>query len=452
MANNYFTPTTLTAFTTAKANDVNTNTEGIEDGFDLLPTPKPLGTGPGWTQACYIADGTDEDHGTNIEQIRDGDFFVGADNSSSVNTYAITLTPAPSAYTAGMIVMFKVPSATTNTGASTLNVNALGAKSIITTSGETLANKAGALSAGYYAWLQYDGTNFQLITPSYADLASASVTVPALDTTKGYSLIRQNSGGTAYESGAPSVVPPSGVSVTGGIVGLVLSNDTDTDHDIQVSAGACVDSTGTVHMQLATAMTKQIDAAWAVGDDAGGLFSGSVANSTLYNVFLIRKDSDGSIDVGFDTSATAANIPSGYTYYRWIGYVLTDGSANIRNFTMGNDWLVFNTAFTLIANAQHASLTEKDISAVVPNQVEKIIIACFSAAGNDIAYVGVNSTEAEMSCTSVATGGGVAWSTALTKHETDNAITETHVLNGSFYLDTDNVAMGVGLKAVGIKR
>lgn len=205
MANNYYSPTSVTAFTTAKAADVNSNTTAIEDGFDLLPTPKELGTGPGWTQAAYFATGTNEGHGTNIKQIRDGAFFVGANNSSAADAYAITLTPAPAAYTAGMIVCFKVPTATTNTGACTLNCNSLGVKSIKSTDGGDPA--ANELYAGAYAWLQYDGTNFQLLFPAMPALSAPSVTIPAVSASEAYHGIRMNSAGTAYELGPPIVYP-----------------------------------------------------------------------------------------------------------------------------------------------------------------------------------------------------------------------------------------------------
>lgn len=123
----------------------------------------------------------------------------------------------------------------------------------------------------------------------------------------------------------------SGITA-GAISGLVMSNGTDTDHDIDVTIGSARGTDDNVDLVLSSALTKRVDATWAVGDNAGGLFSGSVANDTWYAVHLIQKDSDGSIDVGFDTSETAANIPAGYTAYRRIGWVLTDGSANIINF------------------------------------------------------------------------------------------------------------------------
>jgi len=111
----------------------------------------------------------------------------------------------------------------------------------------------------------------------------------------------------------------------GHIDGLVLSNDTDTDHDIQIGTGSCGDSTGEYLLALSSVLTKQIDANWAEGDDAGGFPSGlSLTADTWYHVFLIYKISALgviTIDGGFDTSTTAANLLSdatNYTRYRRI--------------------------------------------------------------------------------------------------------------------------------------
>ena len=110
---------------------------------------------------------------------------------------------------------------------------------------------------------------------------------------------------------------------------FITINGSDTDHDIDFSAGRVADSTAASMLILESVMTKQIDSAWTLGNNAGGLFSGTVANSTTYYCFLIQNDTDETIDCGFDTSSTAANIPSGYTKYRRIAQLSTDGSANI---------------------------------------------------------------------------------------------------------------------------
>ena len=121
------------------------------------------------------------------------------------------------------------------------------------------------------------------------------------------------------------------------IVWPTVENDTDTDHDIKFNAGSIIDSLGAAVITNAD-LVKQIDATWAVGTGAGGLFSGSVAVDTTYHLFVIVKDSDGSVDAGFDTSVSAANIPVGYTAYRRIASVITDGSSNILQFYQLGDY------------------------------------------------------------------------------------------------------------------
>lgn len=111
----------------------------------------------------------------------------------------------------------------------------------------------------------------------------------------------------------------------------IANNSTDSDHDIDFSAGnfRFSDNSGSAAF---SALTKQIDASWSAGNNAGGLFTGSVATDTWYYCFAIYNPSTGVVDAGFDTSITAANAPSGFTKYRYLGAVLTDGSSNIIGF------------------------------------------------------------------------------------------------------------------------
>lgn len=133
----------------------------------------------------------------------------------------------------------------------------------------------------------------------------------------------------------------AGVYVPKFITGLTLSNAADADHDITVAAGARSDSTNRYVLQT-DGITKQLDASWAAGTDAGGLFTGSIAPSTWYHTFLIRKDSDGTVDAGFDTSLDAVHIPVGYTAYGYIGSVKTDASSKIIPFTQAGNIFSWN--------------------------------------------------------------------------------------------------------------
>ena len=129
----------------------------------------------------------------------------------------------------------------------------------------------------------------------------------------------------------------------GYIDGLTTEIDaSDTSHDVQVNPGACADSlvSNDKIIEVSGAFTKRIDAAWAAGDTNGGMATGSVANGTEYNLIILEKDSDGTIDMMFDVSVTGANAPAGYTARRRIGSVLTDGSANIRMYEQFGDRFV----------------------------------------------------------------------------------------------------------------
>ena len=80
-------------------------------------------------------------------------------SAGGTTTYTATFVPAITAYTTGMAL--RVQWNATNTGASTLNVNGLGAKSIFKTGGAAAVG-AGALQSGAVSNLVYDGTNFQV--------------------------------------------------------------------------------------------------------------------------------------------------------------------------------------------------------------------------------------------------------------------------------------------------
>ncbi|MCO1603655.1 hypothetical protein [Desulfosporosinus nitroreducens] len=74
------------------------------------------------------------------------------------NTYVATLTPALTSYVAGVAICVKINVA--NTGTSTINVNGLGAKSILDSKGSAMISGKLRLNGVYT--LRYDGTSFIL--------------------------------------------------------------------------------------------------------------------------------------------------------------------------------------------------------------------------------------------------------------------------------------------------
>lgn len=83
-------------------------------------------------------------------------------SAAGTDTYAITLSSAPSAYATGQVYTFKADVA--NTGAATLNVNSLGAKTIKKNVTEDLVT--GDILVNQVVTVTYDGTNMQLQRPA----------------------------------------------------------------------------------------------------------------------------------------------------------------------------------------------------------------------------------------------------------------------------------------------
>ena len=135
----------------------------------------------------------------------------------------------------------------------------------------------------------------------------------------------------------------------------IANNVADATNDIDFGAGKCADSTNTQYL-VAAALTKRLDATWAVGTNQGGLFSGVAANTT-YHCFIIMRPDTGVVDAGFDTSVTAANRPGAYTYYRRVGSIIRTGGA-IAAFVQAGD------TFTLAVPVQSLNTTNPGTSAV----------------------------------------------------------------------------------------
>lgn len=104
--------------------------------------------------------------------LKKGRVFYAADTGVA-NAYVAAIVPGITAYAEGLSVLVKI--ANKNTGASTININALGAKSIKNVDGTGLV--AGQLIAGAVVLLVYDGTNFQaMIKPPCTQAVSAAYT------------------------------------------------------------------------------------------------------------------------------------------------------------------------------------------------------------------------------------------------------------------------------------
>jgi hypothetical protein len=145
-----------------------------------------------------------------------------------------------SALTAGMV--FAVKATTANTGAATLAVDDVTAKTIVKHG--AVALDSGDIAAGMIFVVQYDGTNFQLINPKVTnDTIPTYVDIPIPFTVGGsFGSQATNYCGIGNTlAAAEANVPYNPIGITGTIVGLYVQQKTNThnaDHVITMQSGA----------------------------------------------------------------------------------------------------------------------------------------------------------------------------------------------------------------------
>lgn len=169
------------------------------------------------------------------------------------------------------------------------------------------------------------------------------------------SFLKTNGAGANPEWAVPAGLPP------GHIYGLTLSNAADTVNDITVAVGSARDEADSEDIRLTSSITKQLDASWSVGDNAGGLNTGTKAVSTWYEVHLIKRTDTGVVDVMFTTTADRATLPTNYTKSRQIGWIRNDSTSTILQFTQVEDCFILatpqNDANNVTATATAANIT-----------------------------------------------------------------------------------------------
>lgn len=129
----------------------------------------------GSNRITTMADGTAKQDAATLNQIVSNGPAYAAD-SGTADTAVVTLSPAITAYAAGQRITFKANAA--STGAATVNVNTLGAKTLKKHNDQDIA--AGDIESGSIVTAVYDGTNFQvtsqLATSGGSPLVPSSLT------------------------------------------------------------------------------------------------------------------------------------------------------------------------------------------------------------------------------------------------------------------------------------
>lgn len=110
-----------------------------------------------------------------------------------------------------------------------------------------------------------------------------------------------------------------------------------------VGAGQCADSSNSEMLTLLSSLGKTTSA-WAVGSGNGGLDTGTIANSTWYHFYAIRRPDTGVVDVVFSTNASSPTLPTNYTQHRYIGSGKTNGSSQWTLFTQIGNTVLWDAA------------------------------------------------------------------------------------------------------------
>lgn len=170
------------------------------------------------------------------------------------------------------------------------------------------------------------------------------------------------------------------------IYGLNIARASDST--LTVSAGRARNSSNLNDIILESAVT--IDAAV---NGANGLDIGSLANNTFYAVYVIDdsfKNSEAAAILSADLDSPL--LPTDYDMYRRIGYVKTDGTADLLEFRQvgsGKDrWMWYDVAIaTDITAGASATFAAVDLSDGIPSLATggmvNILASFDPTAGND---------------------------------------------------------------------
>jgi hypothetical protein len=160
---------------------------------------------------------------------------------------------------------------------------------------------------------------------------------------------------------------------------ITMSNGTDTDHDIDFTAGNFQFDDGSGQAVLSTPLTKQFDATFALGNNVGGMAEGvTLPTDGTVHVFQIS-NADGTVaDIIGDTDINATNVladsvvvANSLTKKKRLASFVTDGSANIRTgkylfFKDGSYQFIYNSAVQQLSGSGTYPLTLTDLTIATP--------------------------------------------------------------------------------------
>lgn len=171
---------------------------------------------------------------------------------------------------------------------------------------------------------------------------------------------------------------------------------TNPTRDISISPGVAGSDDGTIWINPTVAITKRINATWALGNNLGGLDQGTIQGNKWYYPFVIKNTTTQSVDILISLSPTSPTMPTGFTKKQRIGSFRTNAAAAIIKFKQSGDWFWntdASTAFVAASPFDGASFLSRDVyirasinAPMIPIKVDLALDYDTSAPG-DICFI-----------------------------------------------------------------
>ena len=406
MPNNYFNHSVnrISEGTKARGAQVNNIGDEIEAGFDALPDPADLAAGTG----NYAAD------------------------TGTANVYEVALPNTVASYTTGLDVTFKALNA--NTGASTLNVDGVGAAAIVLPDGTALS--ADMIAAGSIVHVRYDGTSFQMLSTAPALTTQAAASAAAAATSESNAATSEANAATSESNAATS---ESNALGSANAAALSESNAATSESNAAASASAASTSASnaaTSESNAATseanALTSENNAATSESNAATSEANAAASYDSFDDRYLGAKASDPALDNDGDP------LIDGAIYF--------NTSVNeMRVYDLGNTtWIPFSTQ----------ALPRRESFTATSGQTTFTVTGGYSAGYIDVYLNGVKlvngddvtvTSETDVVLVSGASEGDVV---DVVAYETVGLVDSTftqdlHVTDGTSTVSVENAA-GVG--------
>jgi hypothetical protein len=316
-------PADIAQITLAKSSDVNAVKAATAIAFGLLPSETKLQRG---TVNFAVDTGT-------------------------ANTYVVALDASITTYTDGLQVVFR-PLAS-NTGTSTINLNGLGAKSIVLTNSDPI--QAGDISAGAIIDVRYStATGFFHLTPNstiYAhdagvSAASALASKNTATTQAGIATTQATNASTSATNAASSASTAStqataaGTSATNAATSASSASGSASTATTQASAASTsASAASTSATNAATSATTATTQATNASTSATNAASSATAAAASYDSFDDRYLGAKASDPTLDNDGNA--LLTGALYW--------NSTSNVMRVWSGSAWVSYNPAISYLA-------------------------------------------------------------------------------------------------------